>query len=315
MTDPGGSGYTTPKQGFSHIVEQNAQSPGNTSFTPPTIDLAEHFLECGKIGRYLTLVDESRFIVTDDFATNIKLPSVATATASVFSRDTLVARAALVPLGLRATRLGNTTRERYEELFTLIEKTAFSAEVRSNAEDVLRSGFDQARIRDLERELGGMTSPARQRYRAFLGTVRELMARKISVEGFREEFLEFTREVAGKLDFGIFSFCLDRIFMNQQIPMNAKGALVAEVMLFPPLIRRELLTNILNGPGQEPEFIQFVRSLIEQELGNEAVVEIYLLVTLKSSRMSLGDVEDLFLNDKSSTLDSMSSVPGLHGTA
>ncbi len=283
--------------------------------SPPVTDLAEHFLDCGKIGRYLTLVDESRFIVTDDFGTGINLPSVATATASVFSRDTLVARAALVPLGFRANRMGHNIRERYEELFTLIEKTAFSAEVRSNAEDVLRSGFQEARIRDLERELGGMTSPARQRYRAFLEIVRDLMARKISVAGFREEFLEFTRAVAGKLDFGIFSFCLDRIFMNPQIPMNAKGALVAEVMLFPALIRRELLTNILSGPGQEPEFIQFVRSLLERELENEAVVEIYLLVTLKTSRMSFGDVEDLFLKDKSSALDSLGSVPGLHGTA
>ncbi|MBT3556900.1 MAG: hypothetical protein HN644_04560 [Rhodospirillales bacterium] len=287
-------------------MDKNANQPANSFFAPPVVDLAEHFLECGKVGRYLTLVDESRFIVTDDFGQSVNLPSIATATASVFSRDTLVARAALND---------NRTRERYEELFTLIEKTAFSAEVRSNAEGVLRSGFDEVRIRDLERELGGMTSPARQRYRIFLGIVRDLMERKISVEGFREEFLEFTRAVAGKLDFGIFSFCLDRIFMNQQIPMNAKGALVAEVMLFPTLIRRELLTNILSGPGQEPEFIQFVRNLIEQELPNESVVEIYLLVTLKSSRMSLGDVEDLFLNDKSSTLDSLSSVPGLHGTA
>ena len=296
-------------------MEQNTNQPANSFFAPPVVDLAEHFLECGKVGRYLTLIDESRFIVTDDFGQSINLPSIATATASVFSRDTLVARAALVPLGLRAALNDDQTRERYEELFSLIEKTAFSAEVRSNAEDVLRSGFHEARIRDLERELGGMTSPARQRYRIFLGIVRDLMERKISVEGFREEFLEFTRAVAGKLDFGIFSFCLDRIFMNQQIPMNAKGALVAEVMLFPALIRRELLTNILSGPGQEPEFIQFVRNLIEQELASESVVEIYLLVTLKSSRMSLGDVEDLFLNDKSSTLDSLSSVPGLHGTA
>lgn len=299
-------------------MEQRVQEPGqsgNGTKPSPVADLAGHFLDCGKIGRYLTLVDESRFIVTDDFGTNINLPSVATATASVFSRDTLVARAALLPLGYSALREGHNIRERYEELFALIEKTALSAEVRGNAEDMLRSGFQESRIRDLERELGGMTSPARRRYRAFLEIVRDLMFRKISVEGFRQEFLEFTRIVAGKLDFGIFSFCLDRIFLNPQIPMNAKGALVAEILLFPTLIRRELLTNILSGAGQEPELIQFVRSLLERELESEAIVEIYLLVTLKSSRMSLSDVEDLFLNDKSSALDNLGSVPGLHGTA
>ncbi len=287
----------------------------SSPFSTMPVDLAEHFLDCGRIGRYLTLMDESRFIVTDDFGEAVKLPSVATATASVFSRDTLVARAALVPLGLKAVRGGSKTRERFEELFTLIEKSAFSAEVRHNAEDVLRDGFREARIRELERELGGMISPARQRYREFLEIVRDLMARKISVVGFREEFLEFTRAVAGKLDFGIFSFCIDRIFMNGQIPMNAKGALAAEIILFPPLIRRELFTNILSSSGQEPELLQFIRSLLERELENETVVEIYLLVTLKSSHLSLQDVEDLFLNDKASALDSLSSVPGLHGTA
>lgn len=289
--------------------------PDPAGVAPPPVDLAAHFLNCGRIGRYLTLIDESRFIVTDDFGDDTKLPPVAIATASVFSRDTLVARAALVPLGLNAFQGGIRSHEKYEELFTLIEKSAFSTEVRSSAEDILIGGFRESRIRGLEQELGSLISPARQRYRAFLDVVRDLMSHRISIPGFREEFLEFTRAVAGKLDFGVFSFCLDRIFMNPQIPMNAKGALVAEIMLFPPLIRRELFTNILSGPGQEPELIQFVRGLLERELANETVVEIYLMVTLKSSRMSLQDVKSLFLSDRASAIDNLGSVPGLHGTA
>jgi hypothetical protein len=31
-------------------------------------DLADHFLACSKLGRYLTLFDESRFVITDDFS-------------------------------------------------------------------------------------------------------------------------------------------------------------------------------------------------------------------------------------------------------
>jgi len=269
------------------------------------IDLANHFLECGKIGRYLTVADESRFVVTDDFGAGARMTSVATAAASVFSRDSLVAQAALIPLGLQAVRTDHRKMDRFEELFTLIEQSALSQEVRGSAESVLRTGFKEARIRDLERELGGMISPARVRYRAFLMIVRQLMEKRISVSGFRDEFLEFTRAVAGKLDFGIFSFCLDRIFANPEIPMNAKGALIAEILLFPALIRRELLTNTLSQPKQDSRFLDFVRGTIEREMENEAVVEIYLLVTLKSSRMSLREVEDMFLDSTQSALGSL----------
>jgi hypothetical protein len=263
--------------------------------TAPIPDLAEHFLECGKIGRYLTVVDESRFVVSDDFREGIKLSSVATAAASVFSRDALVAQAALVPLGLFASTKQRKTTERYEELFTIIEQTAFSTEVRDSAEAIVRAGFQEARIREIERELGSRMSPARDRYRVFLEVVRSLMEKRISVAGFREEFLAFTQAVAGKLDFGIFSFCLDRIFINPQIPINAKGSLIAEVMLFPDMIRREIITNVLSHPEHNGEFTDFVRTIIEQELDNETVIQIYLLVTLKTSRLSISAVEDMFL--------------------
>lgn len=280
---------------------------GYNGHKPRKVDLADHFLECGKIGRYLTVADESRFLVTDDFTTGVKMASIATAAASVFSRDALVARAALIPLGLRAARAASHKTDLFEELFTLIEKTALSQEVRGSAEQILKADFREARIRDLEQELGSMISPARARYRAFLEIVRQLMEKRISVSGFCDEFLEFTRAVAGKLDFGIFSYCLDRIFANPQIPMNAKGALVAEILLFPPLIRRELLTDILSRPEQERKFVDFVRGTVEREMDNEAVVEIYLLVTLKSSRLSLREVENMFMESTESALHSLGS--------
>ncbi len=293
-TDQGNAG----KNGFNGSKNGRKSGPAGLP-----VDLANHFLECGKIGRYLTVADESRFVVTDDFGAGAKMAPVATAAASVFSRDSLVAQAALIPLGLRASRTEKRKTERFEELFTLIEKTAFSQEVRDSAEQVLKAGFREARIRDLERELGGTISPARVRYRSFLDVIRQLMEKRISAEGFRDEFLEFTRAVAGKLDFGIYSFCLDRIFTNSEIPMNAKGALVAEILLFPTLIRRELLTNILSQPKQDRRFVDFVRGVIEREMENDTVVEIYLLVTLKSSRLSLREVEDMFLDPAYSAPD------------
>lgn len=278
-------------------------------------DLADHFLECGKVGRYLTLADESRFIITDDFARDRGLTKVSAAAASVFSRDALVAQAALLPLGYQASRFTGRQRERYEALFDLIEQSAFSEEVRSNASAMIRTSFREARIKGLEAELGGTISPARQRYRVFLDTIRALIDRKISVSGFREEFLAFTKAVAGRLDFGIYSFCLDRIFANAKIPLNAKGAVVAELLMFPPMIRRELITNLLSQSGEDRELSMFVRSLIEQELDNEAVVEIYLLVTLKTSQLSVGVFEDMFRSDPDAALTTLGAEASPAGLA
>lgn len=281
----------------------------------PGPELSDHFLECGKVGRYLTLADESRFIITDDFGNDQRLSKVSAAAASVFSRDPLVAQAALLPLGFEANRMTGRKRERFEALFDLIEQAAFSDEVRINAQSMLRASFREARIRALEAELGGMISPARQRYRAFLDIIRALVQKKISVSGFRDEFLAFTKAVAGQLDFGIYSFCLDRIFQSTQVPLNAKGALVAELLLFPPLIRRELLTNILSQDAPDRELADFVRTLIEQELDNETVVEIYLLVTLKTSRLSVGAFEDMFRNDPDAALTTLGAEASPSGLA
>lgn len=277
--------------------------------------LADHFLECGRVGRYLTVADESRFVISDDFGPLHTPSRITAAAASVFSRDDLVGRAALFPLGLRAGCLMDHRREAYEELFSLIERNAFSPVVRDTAHSILEAGFRDSRIRELEAELGGAVSPARKRYRAFLGIVRQLMDGGISVTDFRDEFLAFTRAVAGKLDFGIYGFCLDRIFSNDRVSLNAKGALVAEVLLFPPLIRREILASLLSTPGQRRELVEFTRSLIEQDLDNETVVEIYLLVTLKSSRLSVDSFEELLRTNPDAALTTLSAEASPSGLA
>jgi hypothetical protein len=271
-------------------------------------DLADHFLECAKVGRYLTLADESRFVITDDFREGVKVEPVVAAAATVFSKDVLVGQAALVPLGLTADRGSWRERRKFEELFSLIERQAFGPEVRQSAHALLEASFREARVRELEAELGSRISPARRRYRAFLEVVRQLMEKKISPPAFRDEFLAFTHAVAGKLDFGIYSFCLDRIFGNPLIPLQAKAYLIAEVVGFPPLIRRELIANVLSASAQRRDLVDLTRKIIERELPNEVVIEIYLLVTLKSSRLSVKQVQDIFTGGVESKI---AARPGL----
>ncbi len=267
------------------------QTTLGTETVPP--DLADHFLACSKLGRYLTLFDESRFVITDDFAPSQTVLPAAAAMASMFSKDPLVAHAALVPLGFRARSGSSRRREHFEELFSLIEEQALSDEVRAGAKTLLQSGFREARIKELEAELGGKIHPARIRYRDFLGIVKQLMDRKIDAAAFRDEFIEFTYAVAGKLDFGIYSFCLDRIFVNPRIPIRAKGYVVAELLGYPPLIRRELMTNLLTTPGHDPALLSFTREAIRLELDEASATEIHLLEALKSSRLSPGEIEGI----------------------
>ena len=65
---------------------------------PRSPDLADHFLWCSKLGRYLTVSDGSRFVITDDFRDAPVQPEAA-AVASIYSKDLLVAQSALLPLG------------------------------------------------------------------------------------------------------------------------------------------------------------------------------------------------------------------------
>ncbi len=253
-------------------------------------DLADHFLGCAKLGRYLTVADNSRFIITDDFRTT-PIVSTASAMAAIYSKDHLVAQAALLPLSSKAQHLSLRNQERYEQLFALIEEQTLSDDVRSSAQAIRQAQFHVAEIRAIEVELGDRLSPARLRYRQFLDIVKKLMDRKITAGPFLDDFRGFTQEVAGKLDFGIYSFCLDRLFGSVRVPLKVKKLLVLELVKYPPLIRRELLTNILVYPGQVKELTEFVHYMVANELGQGAIIEIELLKAFKLHRLSIGDIE------------------------
>ena len=253
-------------------------------------DLADHFLACTRLGRYLTVFDGSRFVITDDFRDTPVLPEAA-AMASIYSKDLLVAQAALLPLGGAVHKMSVVKREKYERLFQLIEENALSEMVRHSARDVLSAGFRNAEIRALEAELGDKLSPARVRYREFLEIVKQLMARKITAGPFLDEFRDFTQVVAGKLDFGIYSFCLDRMFGSARITMKVKKLLVLEILQFPPIIRRELLTNILALHGHIRDLVEFIKYMVATELGKNAAIEIELLEAFKLQRLSMEDIE------------------------
>ena len=282
------------------MMEHTATTPDRPAAPPlgggtaipngPRFDLADHFLMCSKLGRYLTVSDGSRFVITDDFR-DAPVQHEAAAVAAIYSKDLLVAQAALLPLGTPVHKMSVRRRDKYERLFHLIEEQALSDVVRRSARDVLRAGFRSAEIRALEAELGETLSPARVRYRSFLEVVKQLMDRKVTAGPFLEEFRHFTQEVAGKLDFGIYSFCLDRMFGSVRIPMKVKKLLVLEILRFPPIVRRELLTNVLAYRGQVRELIEFVKYMVATELGNNAAIEIELLEAFKLQRLSMEDIQ------------------------
>ena len=290
-----GGTATEKGENVEEAVLPNPESASNSvpvgEWEPPSQeDLADHFLRCAKLGRYLTIADNSRFIITDDFRTT-PIVSTASAMAAIYSKDYLVAQAALLPLSERAQRLSPRDQERFERLFLLIEEQALSDDVRSSAQAVRQAQFRAAEIRAVEAELGDRLSPARLRYRHFLDIVKKLMDRKITAGPFLDEFRDFTQDVAGKLDFGIYSFCLDRLFGSVRVPLKVKKLLVLELLKYPPLIRRELLTNILVYPGQVEELVEFVRYMAANELGQGAIIEIELLKAFKLRQLSIGDIE------------------------
>ncbi len=251
---------------------------------PP--DLADHFIECSGTGRHLTMPEDGRYVISDDFWTGRVKNQVAASVASIYASDILVARAAVIPLGIEANRLPNSEKAKYEELFELIEKRALSGQVRDSARALLEDGFRESRIREIEAQLGGNLTPARKRYRAFLEVVRQLTEKKISRGAFLDEFFEFTKAVAGKLDFGIYSYCLDRIFISRQIGLDIKEFLVQEIINYPPLVRKELITNLLSSPGQDPVLVRFATRMAVRELNDTALTDVYLLTSLKTAQRS-----------------------------
>ena len=255
-------------------------------------NLADHFLTCAKLGRYLTVASGSRFIITDDLREKSFMPDAA-AMAAIYSRDGLVAEAALLPLSQTIPIMDVAQRDKYERLFHLIGEQTLAGDVRNAAQSLISSRFRAAEIRDLEAELGNKLNPARLRYRDFLVVVRKLMVREISERSFMDEFKGFTQEVAGRLDFGIYSFCIDSIYSSQKIPVTVKKLLALEFLNFPPLIRRELISNILAEPGQTGNMGDFVSAMIDRYLALETVIEIKLLKDLKLHRFSMEEISAL----------------------
>ena len=255
-------------------------------------DLADHFIACAHLGRYLTVAGNTRFVITDDFKGSSIIPEAA-AVAAVYSKDPLVAQAALVPLSGDIPKMNYRTRDKYERLFQLIEEQTLSKDVKRSARWLLESRFRESEIKMIETELGDKLSPARHRYRKFLSVVKRLMDRQIGTNSFVEEFNDFTRNVAGKLDFGIYSFCLDSIFRSLRVPETVKNLLVMEIIKFPSLIRRELISNILSYPGQTRDMVRFIDRLVSQHLDPESVIQIDLLKDLKLRRYSMEAISAL----------------------
>ena len=89
-------------------------------------DLADHFLACAKLGRYLTVASGNRFVITDDFR-DVNLIHEAAAVAAIYSKDFLVAQAALMPLSGSIATMQSSVRDKYERLFHLIEEQTLSS--------------------------------------------------------------------------------------------------------------------------------------------------------------------------------------------
>jgi hypothetical protein len=255
-------------------------------------DLADHFLACAKLGRYLTVASDDRFVITDDFKKEGVIHEAA-AVAAIYSKDPLVGIAALLPLSGSMRKLETADRDKYERLFHLIVEQTLSDDVKQSADALLESRFRQSEIRALEAELGGRVNPARLRYREFLGVVNRLMEGQISAKPFIEEFNAFTIEVAGRLDFGIYSFGLDSIFKSMRVSETVKRLMVLELLKFPPLLRREIISNILSYPGQTIDFVRFVETMVERHLDPDQTIQIDLLKDLKLRRFSMEAISAL----------------------
>lgn len=256
-------------------------------FDPPAApvsrpsDLASHFKECGTLNTNLTLAPGERMVITDDLWNGTVPDLAAMSMAAIVARDGMVARAALLPLGVAASKVDPRKRAKYEQLFALIEETAFDDQTRENAEALIHARFRESQIKELANELGGTIGPARQRYRDFLDVVKKLTTKKVSQSLFLDEFLDFTRTVAGKLDFGIYSMCVDRLFTSERIPIRVKVSLLKEVLKYPPLVRRELLTNLLSSPTAMPELVRVAQQELAGAMTHEQLTEIFLFTTLK----------------------------------
>jgi len=246
-------------------------------------DLATHFMECGALNTNLSMAHGERLLISDDLLSGKIKDMAAMSMAAIVARDGMVGRAAILPLSIAASQMKGKDRQKYEKLFALIEDTAFDDGVRDGAEALIAASFRQSQIRELVNELGGTVGPARQRYRSFLDIVKLLGEKRISNTLFLDEFTEFTRAIAGKLDFGIYSLCIDRLFSSPRIMQSVKFALMGEILKYPPLIRKELVTNLLAASTTTPDLISYAQQQLGRLLPREQLREVMLFTTLKRS--------------------------------
>ena len=76
-----------------------------------------------------------------------------------------------------------------------------------------------------------------------------------------------------------------------RVSKNVKKILVLEILKYPSVIRRELLTNILTFPGQDKELIEFVKYMVQNDLGKTIAIEIELLEAFKLQRITVRQIE------------------------
>ena len=85
------------------------------------------------------------------------------------------------------------------------------------------------------------------------------------------------------ISFSSYSFGIDSV----------KKLLITEILVFPSLIRRELVSNVLSYPGLTQNLRQFVDTIMDQQLDPAVVIEVGLLKDLKLRRFSMDSISDL----------------------
>jgi hypothetical protein len=83
------------------------------------------------------------------------------------------------------------------------------------------------------------------------------------------------------------------MFKNIKISGDIKKLLLIELLSFPDLIRRELLSNLLSQPNQETELVEFTNKTLNQQLSPESVMEIIILKDIKMRRLSMDVINGL----------------------
>ncbi|MCW9039543.1 MAG: hypothetical protein OQJ76_03525 [Rhodospirillales bacterium] len=257
-----------------------------------TITLYDHFADCVRLGRYLTIPGTDIYVTSDQIRDRrpgtplARLSADSAAVAAIFSRDPIVAETALLPLARSALHSTGLDHEKMERLFALIIDNAQQSRVRESAREVALRRFRESEIRTLENDLGNYIAPARRRLQSFLGVLDDIAQGRMTPGEFHQEFVDFTRNVAGRIDFGVFAICLDGIMIHPKIPLEAKVGVVDELMRFPKLLQRELLTNALVKGRANAELLRYIRKTVLSSLTAEAVVEIRLLEAYKRRKLT-----------------------------